>query len=185
MHYSVVNRLEVPAIALISVFVLPLAGWLGCGSQTKAPRKVRGDATASADAGATRVDTAPRPTGVASAAVKPEPAPATKDWDRNDYIRIADYHKRPMRGGPTAGFWLAIRKADSCLLEIEMHGGPGGRKDDERKVGGRFPKPSVDELRHKLLRKLPAQQVDTIIRDMDKCPLGYRVLVDTTNEGGD
>lgn len=103
--------------------------------------------------------------------------------DSSAYYHITNQHKRPMRGGPTAGWDLMVRKADDCLLVIASDGSPNGERNvQEVEVGqaGRSQRKAetTGRIREALARHgLGEPEIARIVANMHTCPLGFRVLL--------
>ena len=116
-------------------------------------------------------------------AAAPAPKPKRTVVKSDDYYWIRNIHKRPMVGGPTAGWDLVVRKADGCLLEI--FGGrhpPDPPVNQERKLGKRTRFQHGPETTKQVSERLKQHglkpgAIARIVGRMHRCPLGFRDLV--------
>lgn len=109
-------------------------------------------------------------------------------YDESRYIFLRGNDKRSLPGGPEAGWSLMIRREDGCLLVVAtVRSGRGHLTITEESVeeSGRFER-DADDVRRQLVRRygLGGQEVETLVANMDRCLLGYRVLVDEVADRG-
>ena len=138
------------------------------------------------------VDTAP--SSNSSKPVVSEARPSSSEpigYEREDYIWLDNVHKEPMPGGPTAGWDLALRRADGCLLIIESSTGAGGKNREviERSYqsSDRF-QYEPNQLEKFLLRRLEREGIHGVeaarlVKEHDKCSLGHRLLIRDAKTG--